>query len=79
MRPSLSAGITDAAVGLLNAAGKSRGDRLRTSVRRRWAAIEACETTAMDRLKGAVGAAQVALGKGRARAAQRMADPAVSG
>lgn len=79
MRPSLSSGFTNAAVGLLNAAGKMRGDRLRTSVRRRWAAIEACETNSMDRFKGAVGAAQVAMSKGRARAAQRMADPAVSG
>ena len=79
MRPGLSSGISNAAVGLLNAAGKRRGDRLRTSVRRRWAAIEACETTSMDRLKGAVEAAQVALSKGKARAAQRLADPAVSG
>jgi CelD/BcsL family acetyltransferase involved in cellulose biosynthesis len=79
MRPGLSAGLSDAAVGLLNAAGKRRGDRLRASVRRRWAAIEACETTSMDRLKGAVEAAQVALSKGKARAAQRLADPAVSG
>jgi CelD/BcsL family acetyltransferase involved in cellulose biosynthesis len=79
MRPGLSAGISNAAVGILNAAGKRRGDRLRTSVRRRWAAIEACETTSMDRLKGAVEAAQVALSKGKARAAQRLADPAVSG
>ncbi|HEX8472252.1 MAG TPA: GNAT family N-acetyltransferase, partial [Brevundimonas sp.] len=45
VRPSLSAGLSNAAVGLLNKAGKMRGDRLRTSVRRRWAAIEACETT----------------------------------
>ena len=79
VRPGLSSGISNAAVGLLNKAGKMRGDRLRTSVRRRWAAIEACETTSMDRFKGAVGAAQVAMSKGRARAAQRMADPAVSG
>jgi len=79
MRPGLGSGLSNAAVGLLNAAGKSRGDRLRTSVRRRWAAIEACETTSMDRLKGAVEAAQVALSKGKARAAQRLADPAVSG
>jgi len=79
MRPGLGAGLSHAAVGLLNAAGKRRGDRLRTSVRRRWAAIEACETTSMDRWKGAVEAAQVALGKGRDKAAQRLADPAVSG
>lgn len=78
-RPGLRAGLSDATVGLLNRAGKMRGDRLRISVRRRWAAIEACEVTSMDRFKGVVGAAQIALSKGRARAVERLADPAVRG
>ena len=54
LRPGLGAAVSEAAVGLLNAAGRARGERLRTSVRRRWAAIEACETTPIDRFKGAV-------------------------
>ena len=79
MRPGLAASVSNAAVGLLNTAGKSRGDRLRTSVRRRWAAIEACETTTIERLKGAVEAAQIALHKGGDRAASRLAEPRVTG
>ena len=79
VRPGLSASLSNAAVGLLNTAGKSRGDRLRTSVRRRWAAIEACETTSINRLRGAVGAAQVALNKGAERTATRLAQPEVTG
>ena len=79
VRPGLGASLSNAAVGLLNTAGKSRGDRLRTSVRRRWAAIEACETTSINRLRGAVGAAQVALNKGAERTATRLAQPEVTG
>ena len=79
VRRGLGASVSNVAVGLLNTAGKSRGDRLRTSVRRRWAAIEACEVTPMNRFKGAVAAAQVALHKGADRAATRMAQPEVTG
>ncbi len=63
LRPGLGASLSEAAVGLLNAAGAERGARLRTSVRRRWAAIEACETTPFDRFKGAAAAAKAAVGK----------------
>jgi len=63
VRPGLTSGLSEAAVRLVNKAGKSRGDRLRTSVRRRWAAIEGCETTSLNRLRGAVGAAGTALHK----------------
>lgn len=76
VRPGLAATVSNAAVGLLNTAGKQRGERLRSSVRRRWAAIEACEVTRADRLRGAIGAAQVALLKGRDRAVSRLGDPA---
>lgn len=79
VRPGLGAVVSNAAVGLLNRAGKQRGDRLRQSMRRRWAAIEACETTPANRFLGAVDAAQVAFARGRERAAARLADPAVSG
>lgn len=63
LRPGLGAKVSEAAVGLLNHAGEGRGERLRNSVRRRWGAIEACETTPMNRLKGVMTAAQVAVGK----------------
>jgi CelD/BcsL family acetyltransferase involved in cellulose biosynthesis len=79
VRPGLSATASETAVKLLNAAGKQRGERLRQSVRRRWAAIEACEVTPADRWKGAFGAAQIAFSKGRERAIARLSDPAVSG
>lgn len=65
LRPGLGAAVSQAAVGALNMAGAARGDRLRASVRRRWAAIEACETTPGDRLRGAVQAAGAALAKAR--------------
>ena len=45
--------VSDAAADLLNRAGGGRGDALRTSIRRRWAAIEACETTPLARARGA--------------------------
>lgn len=65
LKPGLGATMSQAAVGALNLAGAGRGERLRTSVRRRWAAIEACETTPGARMMGAVQAAGVALAKVR--------------
>ncbi|MFN3353461.1 MAG: GNAT family N-acetyltransferase, partial [Brevundimonas sp.] len=41
VRPGLASAVSGAAVGLLNLAGQGRGERLRASVRRRWAVIEA--------------------------------------
>lgn len=61
LKPGIGAAVSEAAVGVLG----GRGERLRTSVRRRWAAIEACETTQGARLKGAVQAAGAALAKAR--------------
>lgn len=63
LRPGVGALLSDAAVGLLNSAGKGKGERIRTSVRRRWAAIEACEVTPANRLMGAVAAAGAAMKK----------------
>ncbi|MFN3670235.1 MAG: GNAT family N-acetyltransferase [Brevundimonas sp.] len=68
LRPGLGATMSQAAVGALNLAGRDKGDRLRASVRRRWAAIEACETTPGARMRGAVQAAGAALAKVRASA-----------
>ncbi len=65
LKPGLGAAMSQAAVGALNLAGGDRGDRLRTSVRRRWAAIEACETTPTARMRGALQAAGAALAKAR--------------
>ncbi len=65
LRPGLGSAVSQVAVGALNLAGQDRGERLRASVRRRWAAIEACETTPGDRLRGAVQAAGAALAKAR--------------
>ncbi len=79
LRPGIGASVSNAAAGLLDSAGKARGERLRTSMRRRWAAIEACETTPINRFKGAMGAAQVALNRGVERAAARLAQPEVTG
>jgi len=67
LKPGLGASLSDAAVGLLDSASGGRGERLRTSVRRRWAAIEACETTPVNRLRGAVAAAGVAVRKATGR------------
>ncbi len=66
LKPGLGAAVSQAAVGALNLAGGDRGERLRTSVRRRWAAIEACETSPGARMKGAMQAAGAALAKARA-------------
>lgn len=69
LKPGLGASLSQAAVAVLNAGGGDRGEQLRTSVRRRWNAIEACETRPVDRLLGAVSAARAAAGKaGRAMA-----------
>ena len=65
LRPGMGANLSQAAVAALNLAGGGRGEKLRTSVRRRWAAIEACEVTPGDRLKGAFAAAGAALAKTR--------------
>jgi len=78
LRPGVGSMLSDAAVGLLNTAG-GKGERLRTSVRRRWAAIEACETTRARRFRGAMDAAKVALNKGAERTATRLAQPEVTG
>lgn len=61
LKPGLGAAVSEAAVGVLGGPGQ----RLRTSVRRRWAAIEACETTPGARVKGAMQAAGAALAKAR--------------
>lgn len=63
VRPGLGADLSRSAVGLLNLAGDGRGERLRASLRRRWAAIEACEVTAADRFRGVAYAARVALSR----------------
>ncbi|MFN3816224.1 GNAT family N-acetyltransferase [Brevundimonas sp.] len=69
VRPGLGATVSQAAVGVLNAAGGDRGERLRNSVRRRWSAIEACETRPGARARGVIQAARAALAKaGPARA-----------
>ena len=68
LKPGLGAAMSQAAVGALNLAGSDRGDRLRTSVRRRWAASEACEVTPAARMKGAIQAAGAAIAKVRAPA-----------
>lgn len=65
LRPGLGATMSRAAVGALNLAGDGQGERLRASVRRRWAAIEACEVTPGARMRGAVQAAGAALAKVR--------------
>ena len=65
LRPGLGAAVSQAAVSALNVAGAGRGERLRASVRRRWAAIEACETTSANRVKGAMQAAGTALARAR--------------
>lgn len=65
LKPGLGATLSQAAVGALNLAGSGRGEQLRTSVRRRWAAIEACEITPTARMQGAMLAASAALAKAR--------------
>ena len=67
LKPGVQATVSDAAADLLNRAGGGRGDALRTSIRRRWAAIEACETTPLARARGAAVAARAAANKALAR------------
>lgn len=69
LKPGLSASLGGAAASLLNLAGRERGERLRASVRRRWNAVEACETTSLGRLKGGAVAAAAALSKATGRTA----------
>jgi len=65
-RPGLTQALGDVAVGALNRAG-GRGEAVRASLRRRWAAIEACETSTTGRLRGAAVAARSAVNKTIAR------------
>ena len=67
LKPGLSAAMGGAASALLGLAGAERGERLRASVRRRWNAIEACETTGINRLRGAAVAAGAAISKATGR------------
>lgn len=62
-RPGLRSVLSGAAVAALNLAGERRGERLRLSVRRRLAAIEACEVDALNQIKGLAAAAGAAAGK----------------
>ncbi len=72
VKPGLGATVSQAAVSALNLAGHGRGERLRNSVRRRWAAIEACEVTPGNRLKGGLQAAGAALAKLSAKTSPRV-------
>lgn len=65
VRPGAAAALGRAAFAALDVAGHDRAVRLRTSLRRRWAAIEACEVTAPARLKGAAAAVGAAIAKTR--------------
>ncbi len=59
-RPGLGAAAGAAAAALLDLTGPGRGARFRESLRHRWAAIEACETTPAARLHGVAVAARAA-------------------
>jgi CelD/BcsL family acetyltransferase involved in cellulose biosynthesis len=59
LRPGLGAQLSLAAVGLLG----PRGEAIRTSIRRRWGAIEACEVDGLSRLRGGLQAARAAASK----------------
>ncbi len=63
LRPGLGAVASQATVGLIDAIAGGRATQLRNSVRRRWAAIEACETSHAERLKGVAMAASAAFNK----------------
>ena len=70
LRPGLPSALGATAGGLLRlAAGEARAEKLRASVRRRWNAIEACETNGFNRFRGAALAARTALSKARTRQA----------
>ncbi|MBL0947179.1 GNAT family N-acetyltransferase [Brevundimonas sp.] len=63
-KPGLSAALGDAAVATLETlVGAGRGEALRTSLRRRWSAIEACEVDGLARARGLAVAARAALRK----------------
>ncbi len=72
LKPGLGLAVSHAAVKALDLAGGGRGERLRASVRRRWAAIEACEVTPANRLRGAMQAAGAALAKASRSSTQRV-------
>jgi CelD/BcsL family acetyltransferase involved in cellulose biosynthesis len=69
LRPGLPAALGDMIGAMLKLAGPQRAEKLGNSLRRRWNVIEACETTSVDRLKGAALAARVALSKAMVRPA----------
>ncbi len=71
LKPGLGLAVSQAAVKALDLAGEGRGERLRASVRRRWAAIEACEVTPANRFRGAMQAAGAALAKASRNTAPR--------
>lgn len=62
-RPGAAGKALSAASAALGVAGQARAQRLRDSVRRRWAAIEACEVTPGARMRGALSAAGAAFSK----------------
>lgn len=66
-RPGFRASVTGAVAGVMATAGQERAEKLKASVRRRWSAIEACETNRIDRVKGALGAVGSAMNKVAAR------------
>ncbi|WP_292020072.1 MULTISPECIES: GNAT family N-acetyltransferase [unclassified Brevundimonas] len=66
LKPGLSQALGDMAVGALAQVGE-RGEKVRTSLRRRWATIEACEPTSAGRLKGTAVAARAMAQKLAAR------------
>lgn len=59
-RPGVASAMAAAAAGMLDLTGPGRGGRFRDSLRHRWAAIEACETTPAARLRGVALAARAA-------------------
>jgi Protein involved in cellulose biosynthesis (CelD) len=66
-KPSLNNAAVAAISQLLALAGEDRSQRLRTSVRRRWGAIEACETENVALLRGVLAAMTAALAKSVAK------------
>lgn len=64
-RPAVSNTLQAAAASLIGVAGPERAERLRNSLRRRWAIIEGCETRPLGRMKGAAQAGLAAVNKAR--------------
>lgn len=62
-KPSLNNAAVQAIGQLMKLAGEDRAHRLRTSLRRRWGAIEACETENVALLRGVLAAMTAALAK----------------